>query len=195
MEEQILEVIGRKWRSESVKQTLMAKHDKRWNREKQVKDSLRILQSFIPELIEKKKSYSFIDVFPETGVMLEVVQSLGHSIQGMAPTKSPFKLMFQSQQVPMVYHDLDKEKDELFTLPFSDKTFDFLLCLSGLSYISTRTWQPLLREFVRISKKAIVVGFVYDGYYQAFGHEVRDYDVGFKLTKVNTTVLRWDYKK
>jgi hypothetical protein len=187
LEEMVLSTVGTTWKKD-VKRIQLAQTDKAWNRERTVKSYVRLLKSFAPELLDPEKPKKrILDIMTGPGIFMEVLRALGHEVEGFESMRSIYHGMHNSQSLKVVYQDLDKP-----SLPQVKKSFDYVFCIDKMNEFQTGWWKDLLGDMMRVAKKTVVVGFVYDGYFQVNGWEIRDWDLEFKLTKVDTNILRWD---
>ena len=187
IEELVISAVGSQWKKD-VKKIPLAQTDKAWNRERAIKGYVRLLRTFAPELLDSEKpKRKILDVSTGPGIFVEVLRSLGHEVTGTADLRSIYRGMHVSQALKVEYFNLAEP-----VLPMEKKTFDYVFCIDKINEYPTGWWEPLIKDFARVATKTVIVGFVYDGYFQNYGWEIREWKLDFALTKVDTNVLRWD---
>ncbi len=192
IERNILDLVGVTWKSE-IKRLPLAKTDKTWNRERMIKSYIRFLNTYAPELL-KEKGKIILDVSTGAGILLEVLRALDHGVIGTEKPDTLYRGMHRAANLWIQYHDsTSRDAEKKIKFPFDEREFHYVFCLDAMNFYPIQVWREIIQEFMRMATQTVIVGFIYDGYFQANGWEIRDWSFeGYKLTLNHTTVFRWD---
>jgi len=107
----------------------------------------------IKTLFNDASPLKVLDVGGGHGQNIALMKELGHELQivGSDPT---CREVIQSE---LDNGGVDFQVASLIDLPFEDNTFDLVICYRILSHMAS--WEKLIAEMVRVSKRAVVVDY------------------------------------
>jgi ubiquinone/menaquinone biosynthesis C-methylase UbiE len=147
-------------------------------------------QSIIDRYLEDYKicnPVKVLDVSTGTGVMVELMNDLGHAAQGTEKPDTPYKVFHKSQKIDVVYHDSMETP-----FPFKKNEFDLVTCISSFNFYPEDLYEKILKELFRIAKKTVLLlltkGEALDRNIDLFNSPV----AGWTLTVQKNSYYRWD---
>lgn len=158
----IVQSLGSDWKQldeKGLKTPRTAMNSKYRNRMRSIKLKYYLLSKYLSEYKGKPKR-NVLDFSCGNGVSLEILRLWGHDIFGI---DIQYEAFLKSQRIPYMIYDCAK-----LPYPFEDKSFDLVMNLGAITFypLIDNTWEDVINEFARISKRTIFMvinkGWLYD---------------------------------
>jgi SAM-dependent methyltransferase len=131
---------------------LLPKNHPSFDRKMIIEHKTKILRTFLPELFEKQ-GLNCLEVGCREGIMLEILECLGHAALGVESPNSPYIPMHKSQQVVVHYFWAQHPP-----YPYVDNRFDFSMSINTLKYYTpSYCWDRIIREMCRVSDQTVLI--------------------------------------
>jgi SAM-dependent methyltransferase len=157
-----IQSLGCEWKQldeEGLNTPRTAVNSKYRNRMRSIKLKYYLLSKYLPEYKDRPKR-KVLDFSCGNGVSLEILREWGHDIFGV---DIQYEAFLKSQKIPYMIYDCSK-----LPYPFEDKSFDLIMNLGAITFYPriNNTWEDIIDEFARISRKTIFMvvnkGWLYD---------------------------------
>jgi ubiquinone/menaquinone biosynthesis C-methylase UbiE len=128
-------------------------YDKKRRGRRKWKREMRIIQDVVKEF---NSETTILDVPFGTGRFLPIYKKFNHRTLGIDVSADMLKIAKTRttpvSKCPLVIGDA-------VNLPLRSKTFDYVVCIRLLNWVTTPKLKEIIQEFHRVAKKGILIGF------------------------------------
>ncbi len=186
-------MISKRWRDTKAKGKVIkegiSKDHKYLDRSRTMAFQQTVIDAYLDDFKDSEgKACKVLDISTGTGLMVELMNDLGHKARGTEIPDCPFQPFHKSQQIDVIYHDSAKK------FPFKNKEFDLVICIGAVSCYPEEKIPSILEDIFRIAKSTVLIGVnrgeIYDRIKELFDKVPN----GWKLTIQKNTFYRWDHE-
>jgi SAM-dependent methyltransferase len=175
-----------KIKSKAIKAGIDGNH-KYLDRARTIEFQKALIEKYLSDYTDGADSRTVLDISTGTGVLVELMNDLGHQAKGTEIPDSPYTVFHKSQKIDVEYFDVAD-------IPFPVKEkFDLVTCIGAFNEYPEEAWSKIFKEILKIADKTVLIGITkgeaYDRNSRVF---TKPLIKGWELTEQNGTFYRWD---